>query len=115
LTEVGGDPSTFAIDPAHFHATQAHRLETWPNGMTTLSTHDTKRGEDVRARIDTVAEVADDWSTAVGRWLGRRDFADGVLGNLLLQTAVGAWPLEPSRLHAYAEKAAREAGTATGW
>lgn len=115
LTEVGGDPSIFAVSPGDFHAAQQRRLETWPNSMTTLSTHDTKRGEDVRARIDVLAEVADDWAAAVTGWVRTLAFPDPVLANLLFQTAVGAWPIEPQRLHAYAEKAAREAGQSTGW
>ena len=126
LTEVGGDPSQFSVSVEEFHAAQRRRLGTWPDGMTTLSTHDTKRGEDVRARVDVLSEVADDWARAVTGWLERpaylpgqtgqvRTFPDRVLGNLLLQTAVGAWPIERGRLHGYAEKAAREAGDSTGW
>lgn len=115
LTEVGGDPSQFAIGPEAFHLAQARRLARWPDGMTALSTHDTKRGEDVRARIAVLSEIPDDWAAAVTGWLARTRFPDGVLGNLLLQTAFGAWPIERERLHAYAEKAAREAGTSTQW
>jgi (1->4)-alpha-D-glucan 1-alpha-D-glucosylmutase len=115
LTEVGGDPSVFSASPAEFHASNAHRLGTWPRTMTTLSTHDTKRGEDVRARIDALAEVADEWAAAVTEWVARLAFPDPVLANLVLQTAVGAWPVEADRLHGYAEKAAREAGDSTGW
>jgi (1->4)-alpha-D-glucan 1-alpha-D-glucosylmutase len=115
LTEVGGDPSIFAVSPAEFHHANRQRLATWPDTMTTLSTHDTKRGEDVRARISVLAEVADEWSSAVTAWVSRLGFPDPTLANLLFQAAVGAWPLEPGRLHDYAEKAAREAGNSTGW
>lgn len=115
LTEVGGDPSIFAVDVAAFHRAQQHRLSTWPDGMTTLSTHDTKRGEDVRARIDVLAEIPGEWARTVRHWLHATDFPDRVLGQLILQTAVGAWPVEPDRLHGYALKAAREAGVGTGW
>mgnify|MGYP001089109901 CR=1 FL=1 len=115
LTEVGGDPSVFSVSVAAFHAAIERRLATWPRSMTTLSTHDTKRGEDVRARIDVLAEVADEWTAAVTDWIGRLRFPDPALANLLLQTAVGAWPIEADRLHAYAEKSAREAGDSTGW
>lgn len=115
LTEVGGDPSIVAVSPAEFHDANRHRLTIWPDTMTTLSTHDTKRGEDVRARIDVLAEVAGEWATAVADWVRRLAFPDPVLANLLFQTAVGAWPIESGRLHGYAEKAAREAGNSTGW
>jgi (1->4)-alpha-D-glucan 1-alpha-D-glucosylmutase len=115
LTEVGGDPSVFSVPPAQFHAAIAHRWATWPDSMTTLSTHDTKRGEDVRARISVLAELPDEWAAAVSSWVDRLRFPDPVLANLLFQTAVGAWPIERDRLHGYAEKAAREAGDSTGW
>ena len=84
--------------------------------MTTLSTHDTKRGEDVRARIDVLSEMPDgmggDRSTQLRRLA---PLGDGPLENLLWQAIVGAWPASPERLHAYAEKAAREAGDSTSW
>jgi (1->4)-alpha-D-glucan 1-alpha-D-glucosylmutase len=115
LTEVGGDPGVFSVTADEFHLEQRRRLADWPDGMTTLSTHDTKRGEDVRARIDVLSEIPADWADAVHRCLARTGFPDRVLANLLLQTAVGAWPIERDRLHGYAEKAAREAGDSTGW
>jgi (1->4)-alpha-D-glucan 1-alpha-D-glucosylmutase len=115
LTEVGGDPSDFSVTVDEFHREQRRRLAAWPDGMTTLSTHDTKRGEDVRARIDVLSEIPDDWATAVSDWLSHTGLPDRVLGNLLLQAAVGAWPIERDRLHGYAEKAAREAGDSTRW
>lgn len=115
LTEVGGDPSRFSLTVAEFHEAQHRRQRDWPRTMTTLSTHDTKRGEDVRARIDVLSEVASEWAESVQRWLGLHPLPDPVLANLLLQTAVGAWPLDRQRLHAYAVKAAREAAVATGW
>lgn len=115
LTEVGGDPAVCSVTAEEFHVAQRHRLATWPDGMTALSTHDTKRGEDVRARIDALSELPGEWAAAVTGWLARAGFPDRVLGNLLLQTAVGAWPIERGRLHEYAEKAAREAGDSTRW
>lgn len=115
LTEVGGDPSVFSVSPAEFHAANERRMATWPATMTTLSTHDTKRGEDVRARISVLAELSGEWAASVADWIGRLGFPDPVLANLLLQTAAGAWPIEVERLHAYAEKASREAGSSTGW
>jgi (1->4)-alpha-D-glucan 1-alpha-D-glucosylmutase len=83
--------------------------------MTALSTHDTKRSEDVRARISVISEIADEWAAAVRRWSRLAPLADGPLAHLVWQAAVGAWPIEESRLHAYAEKAAREAGVSTAW
>lgn len=115
LTEVGGDPSEFAFTPDEFHSRQQARLATLPDSMTTLSTHDTKRGEDTRARIDAISEVPGEWTAFVQR---RRDafaLGDGALENLLWESIAGAWPREREALHAYAEKAAREAGTSTLW
>ena len=83
--------------------------------MTALSTHDTKRSEDVRARISVISEVASDWAAAVREWNRLAPLGDGPLANLLWQAAVGAWPIEAPRLHAFAEKAAREAGVSTTW
>ncbi len=62
LTEVGGDPSVFALPVGGFHRAQALRHASWPHSMTTLSTHDTKRGEDVRARLDVLSEVPEHWA-----------------------------------------------------
>lgn len=112
LNEVGGDPSAFGVSPADFHAACVRR-ERWPAGMTTLSTHDTKRGEDVRARLAVLAEVPGAWARAVRRW---SELAPcGAFTHLLWQTAVGTWPIERGRLHAYCTKAMREAGLVTSW
>ena len=83
--------------------------------MTTLSTHDTKRGEDVRARLAVLAEVPGDWTTVVRRWVRQAPLPDPALAHLVWQAAVGAWPIERERLQAYALKAAKEAGTSTTW
>ncbi|MET3806107.1 (1-_4)-alpha-D-glucan 1-alpha-D-glucosylmutase [Nakamurella sp. UYEF19] len=115
LTEVGAEPSDFAIDPLTFHAIQAARFSSTPYTMTTLSTHDTKRGEDVRARISAIAEIGEQWAESVRGWNRLAPLADGPLANLLWQAVVGAWPLDRDRLHAYAEKASREAGNSTEW
>lgn len=115
LTEVGGDPDEFAIAVDDFHARQQARLATHPGSMTTLSTHDTKRGEDTRARISALAEIPDEWVAFVGRRRATRELGDGPFENLLWESIVGAWPREREALHAYAEKAAREAGTSTTW
>jgi (1->4)-alpha-D-glucan 1-alpha-D-glucosylmutase len=115
LNEVGADPSEPSIDVAEFHERQARRQSRLPGSMTTLSTHDTKRGEDVRARIDALSEQPELWATALGELHRACDMRDPALEDLLWQAVVGAWPASADRLHAYAEKAAREAGTSTNW
>ena len=95
------------------HGSSAIGCERSPGTMTALSTHDTKRSEDVRARISVISEIAEDWAAAVRRWNRLAPLGDGPLANLVWQAAVGAWPIERDRLHAYAEKAAREAGVST--
>lgn len=115
LTEVGGDPAETDISVAEFHHRQARRQAEWPSSMTTLSTHDTKRSEDVRARIDALSEVADRWAEHAVALHTSNGFPDRQLEQLVWQAAVGAWPIERERLHAYVEKAAREAGDSTTW
>jgi (1->4)-alpha-D-glucan 1-alpha-D-glucosylmutase len=115
LNEVGGDPSRFGVSPAEFHAAAAERQARWPESMTTLSTHDTKRSEDVRARLAVLSELPAEWRALVARWSAAAPVPDGAFAHLLWQTVVGAWPIPADRLHAYVEKAAREAGTSTGW
>jgi (1->4)-alpha-D-glucan 1-alpha-D-glucosylmutase len=115
LTEVGGDPAEFSITLEEFHARQETRHAVFPASLTTLSTHDTKRGEDVRARIDVLSELPDDWRATLGRLRELAPLGDGPLENVLWESIVGAWPASRSRLHTYAEKAAREAGNSTGW
>jgi (1->4)-alpha-D-glucan 1-alpha-D-glucosylmutase len=83
--------------------------------MTTLSTHDTKRSADVRARLAVLAELPAEWAAAVERWSALAPPPDGALGHLLWQTVLGAWPVPADRLHGYLEKAMREAGTRTSW
>ncbi|MFG3602969.1 malto-oligosyltrehalose synthase [Micromonospora chersina] len=115
LNEVGGSPAHFGVPPAEFHRFAAARQVRWPASMTTLSTHDTKRGEDVRARLAVLSELPGRWAERVADWMSRAPLADPALAHLLWQTAVGAWPIERERLHAYAEKAAREASASTSW
>ncbi len=115
LTEVGGDPAEFSITLDEFHARQETRHAVFPASLTTLSTHDTKRGEDVRARIDVLSELPDVWRATLGRLRSLAPLDDGPFENLLWESIVGAWPASRDRLHAYAEKAAREAGTSTSW
>lgn len=125
LTEVGGDPGQFALDVAGFHAAQAARHASWPLAMTTLSTHDTKRGEDTRARIAVLAEMPERWAARLEQFQSIASTGHGPFDALLWQAIIGAWPASAStpeglkvyreRLHAYAEKAAREASEVTGW
>lgn len=115
LTEVGADPGEFSIDVDEFHARQAVRQGAFPASLTTLSTHDTKRGEDTRARIHVLAEMPERWSDVLDELRRRAPIGDGPFENILWESFVGAWPLSRERAHAYAEKAAREAGTATSW
>ena len=115
LTEVGGDPDEFSVDVDAFHGAQARRLANWPAAMTAASTHDTKRGEDVRARIAVLAERADAWAGFLDAVRSVVSCGHGRFDNLLWQAIVGAWPASRERLHAYAQKAAREAGEATTW
>ncbi len=115
LNEVGADPSVFSLTVADFHAAMVRRQQDWPEAMTALSTHDTKRSEDVRARIAVLAEVPDLWARTLGKLLDAVPQPDVGFANLLWQAAYGAWPIPRERLHAYAEKAMREAGAHTTW
>jgi len=115
LNEVGGDPARFGIGPADFHAAQRRRQQNAPCGMTTLSTHDTKRGEDVRARLAVLSELPDEWAGLARRLMAAAPVPDPTLGYLLWQTFAGAGFIEPERMHAYAEKAMREAALGTTW
>ena len=121
LNEVGGDPGSFGTSPASFHEASRVAQERWPLGMLTTSTHDTKRSEDVRARLAVLSEVTDRWSGFVEhlRRLGDpyRTAAgpDGHAEYLLYQTLVGIWPIGLDRLGSYLEKALREAKLRTAW
>jgi len=123
LNEVGGDPGRFGCSVEDFHAACAEAQQQWPLAMTTLSTHDTKRSEDVRARLVLLPEDAPRWAEVAARLLALaepRATATGVTVDrnaqyLLLQTLVGAWPLSAERAGAYLEKATREAKQRTTW
>jgi len=121
LNEVGGDPDRCGVTPAEFHAFAGYLARHWPATMTTLSTHDTKRGEDVRARLAVLAESAQAWRPQVERWHDRAVWLSGGrspephIEYLLWQTLVGAWPIDGDRLAAYLRKAMREAKTLTSW
>ncbi|HUH70344.1 MAG TPA: malto-oligosyltrehalose synthase [Mycobacterium sp.] len=122
LNEVGGQPHRFGVGAAEFHHRAATRTRLWPQTMTTLTTHDTKRGEDVRARIGVLSQVPSLWTEFVARWEARVPSPDPPTGQLLWQNIFGVWPVSGKvsaqlrdRLHGYAEKAIREAAWHTCW
>ncbi|WFE20063.1 malto-oligosyltrehalose synthase [Solwaraspora sp. WMMD937] len=115
LNEVGGDLTRFAVSPEEFHTANSARQSAWPGTMTTLSTHDTKRSEDVRARLAVLSEMADEFLALARRWAARCPVGDPALEPLAWQTLVGAWPIEPRRLSDFLLKAAREARQRTSW
>ncbi|MDP9997747.1 malto-oligosyltrehalose synthase [Pseudarthrobacter sulfonivorans] len=115
LTEVGAEPTEFAVSAEEFHHRMRRRHEDLPLSMTTLSTHDTKRSEDARARISVIAELPDEWTATLATLRELAPIPDGPYENLLWQATVGAWPASRERLQGYAEKAAREAGNSTTW
>ncbi|WCZ36397.1 Maltooligosyl trehalose synthase [Corynebacterium heidelbergense] len=118
LQEVGGAPQRYGVSPAEFHLLQAERARLWPRTMTSLSTHDTKRGEDVRSRITCIAEVPEEFAALCDGI----HYPDGTTGHFLLQNIIGVWPEDGAvsdslrtRLHDYATKAMREAGLHSTW
>ncbi|MGB3683466.1 MAG: malto-oligosyltrehalose synthase, partial [Rubrobacteraceae bacterium] len=135
LNEVGGEPERFGVSVAAFHHLTAERAKQWPHAMLSSSTHDTKRSEDVRARINVLSEIPGEWRGQVVRWArtnrSRRREVDGQEAPsrndeyLIYQTLVGAWPLESpdedelaefrERIKVYMEKAIREAQVHTSW
>ncbi|MGC3994597.1 MAG: malto-oligosyltrehalose synthase [Propionicimonas sp.] len=115
LNEVGGDPSLFSVDVDEFHEQMLTRQLEWPLAMNAGTTHDTKRGEGVRARISVLSEVPELWADALAELFALVPVPDAGFGNLLWQAIVGVWPASRERLHAYAEKAMREAGEHTTW
>jgi (1->4)-alpha-D-glucan 1-alpha-D-glucosylmutase len=121
LNEVGGEPGRFGVLPAAFHRAMSQMVAHGGKGLLATSTHDTKRGEDVRARLALLSEIPDAWDAAVRRWSTYNERhnpshrVDRSAEYLLYQTLVGAWPLEVDRAVAYMEKACREAKTHTAW
>ena len=136
LNEVGGEPAIFGTPLERFHERNRDRQESWPHALTATSTHDTKRGEDTRARINTLSEIPEDWNRAIHRWRemnrSRKTTADGIRAPdaneeyLLYQTLVGAWPLAPfddadaralftRRMQDYMNKSLKEAKVHTSW
>jgi (1->4)-alpha-D-glucan 1-alpha-D-glucosylmutase len=136
LNEVGCDPDRFGVPRGEFHAVARRLAADWPATMTTLSTHDTKRQEDVRARLAVLAEIPQEWGRQVAGWHERavspRDGRAGAGGPpegataaaaavdpdteyLMWQTIVGTWPISSERLTGYLTKAIREAKRRTSW
>ena len=125
LDEVGGDPDRFGETPGAFHAAAERLAGAWPFTMTTLSTHDTKRQEDVRARLAVLAELPERWGRQVADWHARAVTSsafgqtaaavDADTEYLIWQTLVGARPISGERLAGYLTKAVREADRRTSW
>ncbi|MGH2722136.1 MAG: malto-oligosyltrehalose synthase, partial [Actinomycetota bacterium] len=121
LNEVGGNPDVFGRPLSSFHDDTRRSAGAWPEGLLTLSTHDTKRSADVRARINVLSEMPEAWGRAVRRWADHNHaFRTGGLPDrnaeyLLYQTLVGAWPIATDRVAAFMEKAAKEAKVHTSW
>jgi (1->4)-alpha-D-glucan 1-alpha-D-glucosylmutase len=121
LNEVGGHPKHFGHSVADFHEQTAQIGREWPHSMLSTSTHDTKRSEDVRARLNVLSEIPERWAAAVERWAAhneqykQEDLPDRNAEYLLYQNIVGAWPIEEERMLGYMEKAMREAKVYTSW
>jgi len=126
MNEVGSDPGRNGLSVAEFHAYCAKMQETHPSTMTTLSTHDTKRSDDVRARLAVLSEIPGKFNSAVQRWSRMNGpFRTGKRGTpampdrnteyLYYQTLIGAWPLPMDRAQTYMLKAVREAKQQTSW
>jgi len=115
LNEVGGSPERFGIEMGEFHRLAAARERDHPASMTTLTTHDTKRSEDTRARMAALSELSDEFAEAVVRWTGRCGIDEPSLNLLAWQTLLAAWPISDERLGAYLDKAAKESKLRTSW
>jgi (1->4)-alpha-D-glucan 1-alpha-D-glucosylmutase len=121
LNEVGGDPGVFGSSVESFHDFCRHQQAHWPDSMLATATHDTKRGEDVRARLCVLSEIPQAWTERVGRWSAanqrhrRGDWPDRNTEYLFYQTLVGAWPLSSERALEFMMKATAEAKRFTNW
>ena len=122
LNDVGGDPGRFGISVGEFHAHNERIQADWPRSMTALSTHDSKRSEDVRARLAALTWMPDAWSATLDVLHSRLRMnvpAEKSIEprgeHFILQTLAGAWPISRERMHAYVLKAAREAKISTSW
>jgi (1->4)-alpha-D-glucan 1-alpha-D-glucosylmutase len=115
LNEVGGSPADWGLGPEEFHRLAAARDAGRPATMTALTTHDTKRSEDTRARMAVLAEIGDVFAEAVAAWSERCGIDEPALNLLAWQTLVGAAPISDERLGDYLLKAARESKLRTTW
>lgn len=115
VNEVGGDLSVLGRTVDEFHVSVTARALREPHTGTTLSTHDTKRAEDVRARLAVLAELPDEWIAFATAFLDHSQISDRPLAYLVAQTLVGVGPIAHDRLHSYITKAMREAGSSTTW
>ncbi|HEV8633795.1 MAG TPA: malto-oligosyltrehalose synthase [Chloroflexota bacterium] len=125
LNEVGGEPDRFGVSVGRFHRLCAERARRQPGGLTPTSTHDTKRSEDVRARIAVLSELPGEWERSLTEWerlnrrkrrrVGGRSAPDRNEEYLLYQTLLGAWPIDAERAVEYMRKAAKEAKVNTSW
>jgi (1->4)-alpha-D-glucan 1-alpha-D-glucosylmutase len=135
LNEVGGNPEQFGVSVEAFHRQNTGRQRYWPHSMLSSSTHDTKRSEDVRARISVLSEIPREWRAVLTRWKRFNSSKKSIVNGkpapdrndeyLLYQTLVGAWPAEPltkeaisnfqKRIVAYMQKATKEAKIHTSW
>jgi (1->4)-alpha-D-glucan 1-alpha-D-glucosylmutase len=125
LNEVGGDPSRFGVSSGEFHELNLLRRQEWPYEMISTGTHDTKLGEDVRARIDVLSEMPDEWEREVSKWMrlnkGARTIVDGEPAPdrndeyRFYQVLLGAWPADVARLQTYMTKAVKEGKEHSSW
>jgi (1->4)-alpha-D-glucan 1-alpha-D-glucosylmutase len=121
LNEVGSEPNRFSISVEDFHRTNIETFAHHPHTMLATTTHDTKRGEDVRARLALLSEIPDRWAAAVRAWSAHNDQyrtqfqPDRNIEYLYYQTLVGAWPIELDRIRSCLIKSAREAKQNTNW
>ena len=121
MCEVGGDPECDGSSIEEFHAYQKVMQQTHPATMTTLSTHDTKRADDVRARLAVLSEMPHEFADAITRWaaMNERHKSDALPDRnseyFLYQTLIGAWPIDAERTKTYMQKAMREAKQQTSW
>jgi len=119
VNEVGGDSNgpEIYLGVEEFHRRNLARHARWPHTLNATSTHDTKRSEDVRARINVLSELPQDWTRCLRRWqrMNPTEAPDRNEQILIYQSMLGAWPIEPDRLKQYVTKALREAKTHTSW
>jgi (1->4)-alpha-D-glucan 1-alpha-D-glucosylmutase len=123
LNEVGTEPDHPPVDPAEFHRVCAAQQQRWPLTMTTTSTHDTKRSEDVRARLLLLSEMPVTWTSAVAHWAALNNRHRDIEGDapdardewFIYQTLAGAHPIELDRVWPVIEKSLRESKRRTNW